>query len=134
MANLMAAKVKALQEPGKYRDGSNGLLLRIAPGGSKQWVQRITIEGKRRDLGLGAFSHVSLAQARQKAAENKSDVANGRNPLAEKHRAQVPTFREAARIVYEAHIPRWKNSQWIGSWWKVLERHALPHLGICGLI
>ncbi len=129
MANLSAAKIRTLKEPGKYSDGSNGLLLRIAPGGSQQWVQRITIEGKRKDLGLGAFPHVSLAQARQKAAENKSAVANGRNPLAEKHKAEVPSFREAGRAVFELNRPTWKNQNHIDNWWGSLELHALPYLG-----
>ena len=50
--NLTAARVRALKEPGRYADGGT-LYLNIALGGSKQWVQRLTIDGKRHDIGLG---------------------------------------------------------------------------------
>ena len=63
---LTANQVKAIKEPGRYGDGL-GLYLSVAPGGSKNWVQRISIDGKRRDLGLGGYPTVSLAEARENA-------------------------------------------------------------------
>ena len=66
MGKLTAAKAKSITEPGRYGDG-NGLYLRIAPGGSKQWVLRIVVHGKRRDISCGPYPAVSLAQARHKA-------------------------------------------------------------------
>ena len=58
MARLTALKAKNLSKPGRYGDG-NGLYLNISKGGSKSWIQRLTIEGSRRNMGLGGYSAVS---------------------------------------------------------------------------
>ena len=63
---LTVKMIRAINEPGLYGDG-NTLFLKVAPGGSKQWVQRLTINGKRHDIGLGGCSWVTLAQAREAA-------------------------------------------------------------------
>ncbi len=125
---LSATRAKALNDPGRYADGG-GLHLYISKAGRKSWVQRITIHGRRRDIGLGGFPSVSLAQAREKAADNRAVVAEGRDPLAEKHSPATPTFREAARAVHETNIPRWRNGKHVASWMQSLERHAMPTLG-----
>ena len=125
---LSATRVKALKKPGRYSD-SGGLHLFINKAGHKSWVQRITIAGRRRDIGLGGFPSVSLAQARKKALENRAIVAEGRDPLAEKRALKMPTFREAAHIVHEANKPRWRNASHIAGWIQTLERHAVPKLG-----
>lgn len=125
---LSATQVKALEEPGRYSDGG-GLHLFISKAGSKSWVQRITVDGRRRDIGLGGFPLVSLARAREKAAANRAAIADGRDPVAEKHTPVTPTFREAARSVYEVNLPRWRNAKHIANWTQVLERHAMPALG-----
>ena len=60
-ANAPAAqKVSAIDEPGDYSNG-DGLYLNVAASGTKSWVQRIVIDGKRRDIGLEPYSAVSLA-------------------------------------------------------------------------
>ena len=125
---LSATRVKALKEPGRYSDGG-GVHLYISKVGRKSWVQRITIDGRRRDIGLGGLQSVSLAQAREKAADNRVAVAEGRDPVAEKHAPAMPTFREAARAVHEANRPRWRNARHVASWMQTMERHALPTLG-----
>ena len=63
---LSALKVTNLRQPGYYADGGN-LCLRIAPGGSKGWIFRFTLAGRKRDAGLGAFPAVSLMLAREEA-------------------------------------------------------------------
>jgi hypothetical protein len=63
MNRLTAAKVRSLNDPGRYSDGE-GLYLNIARLGSKSWVQRISIDGFRRGIGLRGYPAVSLAQAR----------------------------------------------------------------------
>ena len=125
---LSATRAKALKDPGRYSDGG-GLHLYISKAGGKSWVQRITIEGRRRDIGLGGFPSVSLARAREKAAENRAAVAESRDPLADRHAPAMPTFREAAGAVHEANRPRWRNAKHIASWMQTLERHAMPTLG-----
>lgn len=128
MANLSAARVHAIGTPGRYGDGG-GLYLNVSNSGSKSWVQRITIDGRRRDIGLGGYPAVSLAQARALSTANQAAVAEGRDPLAEKRREAMPTFRDAALRVYEANLPRWRNGKHTASWWQTLERHAMPRLG-----
>ena len=53
-----------------HGDGAT-LYLNAAPTGAKSWIQRLTVDGKRRDLGLGGWPTVSLAEARDKAFENR---------------------------------------------------------------
>ena len=125
---LSATRAKALREPGRYSDGS-GLHLFVNKRGGKSWVQRITIDGRRRDIGLGGFPAVSLAQARRMAADNREAVAEGLDPLAAKHAPAMPTFREAAHTVHAANKPRWRNARHVGAWIQTLERHAMPTLG-----
>ena len=114
---------KSLREPGRYSDG-DGLHLFTSRTGGKSWVHRVTVDGRRRDIGLGAYPTVSLAQARNRAA-----IADGKDPLAEKRRPAVPTFREAAHATHGANRPRWRNRRHALSWIQTLERHAFPRIG-----
>lgn len=127
MAKLTAAKVRTAK-PGRHQDG-NGLYLRVTDKGSKSWTLRITVDGKRRDLGLGSWPDVSLADARRKTSECRAVVAEGRDPLAGRRRGDTPTFRQAAEAAYEMNRPRWRNERHIGSWWQSLETYAMPTLG-----
>ena len=125
---LSATRVKALRVPGRYSDG-DGLYLFIKKSGRKSWVQRITIDGRRRDIGLGAFPTVLLAQARKRASETREAIGNGRDPVADKRRPAMPTFSEAAYSVHEANKPRWRNGSHTSAWIQTLERHAFPKIG-----
>ncbi len=132
MGNLTAAKAKTLTKPGMHGDGE-GLYLSVGNSGSRSWVQRISIQGRRREIGLGSFPAIGLARARGLAAANRTAVAEGRDPLAEKRQAKrkatIPTFRQAAEQTHEANRPRWRNGKHTVSWWQTLERHAFPILG-----
>ena len=137
MAKLTALQAKAISEPGRHGDG-DGLYLNVAAAGSKSWVQRIVIEGRRRDIGLGSFPTVSLAQARSLAAGNRAAVAEGRNPLAEKHETKaatrkgtpsVPTFAQASLQVIELRRPTWSNPKHAVQWTSTLKTYAFPVIG-----
>ena len=128
MAKLSDARVRTVAKPGLYGDGG-GLYLNVRTSGSRSWIQRITIDRRRRDIGLGPYPAVSLARARLLAAANRAAVAAGRDPLAEKRRSRVPTFREAALRVHEANMPRWRNGKHVVNWIGSLEKHAFPVLG-----
>ena len=125
---LTVKKVRAINQPGLYGDG-NTLYLRVAPGGSKQWVQRLTIHGKRHDIGLGGCSWVTLAEAREAAYANRRLARRGGDPLAFKRRPKVPAFREAAQRTHEALRPRWRSEKAAANWMQQLERHAMVRLG-----
>lgn len=86
MGRLTAAAAHAASKPGLHGDG-NTLYLHVSKGGSKSWVQRVTIYGHRRDIGLGSFPDVPLATARARAIANRRAISEGRNPLDEKRRA-----------------------------------------------
>lgn len=128
MGKLSASKVKALKKPGLHGDGGT-LFLRIAPGGSKSWIQRIMINRKRRDIGLGGWPVITLAEARERAFDNRRAVAHGRDPLAEKRKAKMPTFREATEKTIAALSPRWRSPKVKANWQARLEKYVIPTLG-----
>ena len=128
---MTVTRVKALAEPGLYRADPT-LYLNVAPGGSKSWIQRISIGGKRCDIGLGGFPVVSLAEARDAAFENRRLVRQGGDPLAAKRKAKLrkamPTFRAAAEATHKALRPQWRSAKVAANWIQQLERHAFPRL------
>ena len=128
MTNMTVARLKALREPGFYRADPT-LYLRVTPAGTKQWVQRLTIDGRRHDLGLGGFPLVTLAEARDQAFENRRKVRRGGNPLADRRRSGIPTFREAAARTRDSLRARWRNGKHAKDWMAALERYAFPVFG-----
>ena len=130
---LSAAFVSKATAPGHYHDG-HGLILRVTRAGTKQWVQRLRIRGKRRELGLGGYPLVTLAMAREAALANRRAVHAGRDPLAEKRRARgVPTFAEAARKVFALRRDGWRNAKHAGQWLTTLEQFVFPAIGERGV-
>ena len=79
---LSAVFVRSAHEKGTYSDGG-GLNLRVEKSGAKYWFQRVTIDRKRRNVGLGGYPTVSLAEARKAALLNARMIREGRDPLAE---------------------------------------------------
>ena len=136
MASLTAAKVRTLNAPGRYGDGG-GLYLNIAKGGTKSWIQRIRLNGKRTDKGLGSAQSVSLSAARKIADANRVAIAEGRNPWDASERERMarmatldrtPTFEEAARKVHadKIHAGQISSDKHARNWIQMLERHAFP--------
>lgn len=126
---LTAQFVRTVQEAGKYFDG-HGLYLRVEPNGSRFWVQRITIRGKRCELGLGSPLLVPLVEARVKAIENRKLAREGGDPLAARREAlAILTFEEAARKVHEMHKPTWRNEKHAAQFISTLETYVFPRLG-----
>lgn len=129
---LTARRVDTVAEPGKYHDGGGtGLFLRVWPSGSRQWVQRITIRGKRQEIGLGSPPAVSLAAARKLALDNKGAAMLGGDPLAERRAAKVRplTFAECVNAYSEAKLGEFKSDKHRKQWLSSLERLAQPSLG-----
>lgn len=127
---LSAVQVRQLKEPGRYADG-NGLYLVVDPSGAKRWLLRTVVQGKRRDIGLGGVSLVSLAEAREKALAYRKLARQGGDPLAEKRLAKkvVPTFSEAAETVYAEHKASWSNGKHQQQWINTLKQYANPIIG-----
>ncbi|WP_016920005.1 Arm DNA-binding domain-containing protein [Methylocystis parvus] len=122
---LTAIKIRNLSKAGRYADG-NGLYLVVDPSGAKRWLLRTVVQGRRRDIGLGGLSLVSLAEAREKALSYRKLAREGGNPLAEKRRDAVviPTFAEAAQHVFDEHQPSWKNGKHAAQWMNTLRQYA----------
>lgn len=129
MGKLTVAFVRAVDTPGKYYD-HHGLILRVAPGGSKQWIWRGTVRGRRRDTGLGAVEYTTLAEARDIAYRYRKLAQAGGDPTSARHHDVSPTFAEAVEQVIEAHRPGWKDTgRSEENWRSSLQRYAYPALG-----
>ena len=130
---LSERAVRAAKAPGRYFDGQ-GLFLIVEPTGAKRWAQRLTVGGRRQELGLGGYPVVSLKMARDVAIQNRRTVREGENPKTARRRARgVPTFAEAARKVFELRKGAWKGTKHARDWVESMERHALPRLGDRGV-
>jgi len=129
MSKLTALGVKKAG-PGRHGDGG-GLYLMVSNSGSRKWVLRIQVNGKRRDLGLGSGTKVSLSEAREAAEDTRRAIRRGDDPVAEKRRGKpvILTFREAAVMVHQEHLPSWKNPKHARQWLSTLEAYVFPRLG-----
>lgn len=127
---LTATMVRNLG-PGKYHDGNGtGLFLRVDPTGARLWIQRLTIRGKRHDLGLGGFPVVTLAEARERAMENKRLAYKGGDPLAEKRKVRdVLTFSQAVERCLESKLAEFRSDKHRKQWRSTLDTYAAPVLG-----
>ena len=131
---LSARFVATIERPGRYGDGrgSGGLSLLVKPTTrghlAKSWAQRINIDGRQRNLGLGSWPHVSLAEAREKCALNLA--ARRRGELVTGRKRTVPTFEEAVEKVIAVHRAGWKDgSKSEKDWRTTLRDYAVPQLG-----
>ena len=135
---LNAAFVRTVSRPGVYGD-QHGLRLRVYKSRkrqsiSKQWIWRGTVNGTRRDIGLGGFPYVSLAEARQTAFEYRKVARAGGDPVTLRPRPDVPTFAEAAETVIAIHREGWKDGGKSESQWRAsLRDYAMPRLGRKGV-
>ena len=123
--------------PGKHFDG-NGLFLRVAETGGRQWVQRITVRGKRVEIGLGSPPVVTLADARALALTNKRLALRGLDPSEEKEKAaEAERQREAAKLTFGDAVTQYlavklegfRNEKHKLQWKATLETYANPVLG-----
>ena len=141
MARLTAVKVKNLKLPGRHGDGDS-LYLNVAPGRSKSWVRRLSIDGKRRGLGLGGYPAVSLAEARDQTVANRRAVREGRGPVSPRKSSSqtaktaaptpalgIPTFLEAATIVHALNSAKWESGRTRNNWRQTAERYIFPAIG-----
>ena len=127
--NALSAAFLRSAPPGRHADG-NGLYLFVQPGGTRSWIQRLVVRGRRRELGLGSLALVPLAEAREKAQANRKLARQGGDPLAEKRRAEgIPTFAEAASRVLEQKRDGWRGRRHHREWMSSLRRFAFPRIG-----
>ena len=127
----MAPKTNA---PGKYADGG-GLWLHKREDGGAQWVLRVSIHGRRREMGLGSFPSVSLKEARREAEKWRGYVRRGLDPIKERERQRreaernLHVLNDIALDAFESRKAELKGDGKAGRWFTPLELHVLPKLG-----
>lgn len=120
---LSATKAKSLSTPGRHADGG-GLYLRIRPTGAKSWIFHYADGPRRRDLGLGGFTAVTLAQARKKAAECREAMAEGLPPASALEVTRAVTFEEAAAAYIAMRSTDWRSDKTHYKWTMFLSRYG----------
>ena len=127
---LSATFVRTITKPGRYGDGRGGfglsLLVKPMANGrtSKTWAQRIRIDGRESNIGLGAYPVVTLAEARKVALVNRRMISQGRDPRTGQT-DRTPTFAEAVETVIR--LQSWKpGSRVPGQWRQSLRDYAFP--------
>lgn len=126
---LVAVQLKKLPA-GMHNDGG-GLYLQVQDSGSRSWILRTTVRGKRRDIGLGGLSTKSLSEARKEAADLRSRSREGED-IVESRRAEkriTPTFEQAAIAVHRNLAQTFRSEQHTHNWFRSLEKHVLPTFG-----
>ena len=114
--------------PGRYTDDAcRTLMLAVSPTGGRSWVQRLHVDGRRLDRGLGSCEFVTLAEARATAAKNRFAARTGGQPFAARAET-APTFADAAAETLTANRASWSASS-IRSWESTMRLHVLPRLG-----
>lgn len=118
--------------------GVPGLHLQVREAGGRSWVLRATFGGRRREMGLGPYPEVGLAEARAEAVRVRAIIRAGRDPISERKemRAALASASRSAKTFsdvldeYAAEkLPELKEakyrSQWVGS----VKKYAIPVLG-----
>ena len=145
---LSALSVARIKVTGRHSVGGvDGLCLNVE-GNSRVWILRAVVgkrldkEGKlkphRRDIGLGPYPEVSLAEARAKATELRLQIRSGVDPIAHKQeqleklyiqKLRDKTFIECAKVVIANKTRELKNQKHVGQWSSTLETYIYPTLG-----
>jgi integrase len=131
--------VSRLSAPGKHAVGKvAGLVLQITPGGTRSWLLRTMIGGRRREIGLGAYPGVSLKDAQEKASAARNEITSGIDPVLVRKevasrlragRAFEVTFEDAAKRFIKAKAPEWRNVKHSTQWTNTLTEYAYPFIG-----
>jgi len=126
--------------PGLHSDGEiRGLYLRVSDHGSRGWLLRYMIRGRRRDMWLGSSSELTLAEAREAARAARKLIKAKVDPIEHRRRDQAEavrldglrtwTFTKAAKAVHETLAPGWKNPKHGEQWINTLSSYAFPKIG-----
>ncbi|MDQ7776314.1 MAG: integrase arm-type DNA-binding domain-containing protein [Paracoccus aminovorans] len=141
---LSALEVKRLRHPGKGSNacfavgGISGLMLQVTPNNGRTWLLRVTVGSKRREIGLGGFPDVTLAQARERARELKEQIYRGIDPVEERKTMRAAlvaaqrrglTFSDAVEKSLESRLEAFSNAKHRDQWRSTLRTYAEPELG-----
>ena len=128
---LNHAKARSLPE-GKHADGQ-GLWLVKRHKQAGKWMLRLSVHGRRREMGLGPWPDVSIAEARERAADARRSVRDGIDPIVERARKKATTrklaMKEAIEGCFKARQAELKRDGEAGRWMSPLRVHVIPKLG-----
>lgn len=134
---LSATGIKSKTTRGYYADGG-GLYFRVSAFDTRSWAFRFTLLGKAREMGLGAYPDVSLAEARDRAAEARRLLRDGVDPIESRKAVRTATATAVANALTftqctDAYIAmasaEWKNGKHEAQWRSTLETYAYPVIG-----
>lgn len=130
--NILNPMMARNLDKGKFADGQ-GLWLIKRNKTAGQWVLRLTRDNQRREMGLGRWPDVAIAEARQKAAEARRHWRDGTDPIEEKAKARKAarqlTIAEAIAGCFKARKAELKREGVAGRWMSPLDQHIIPKLG-----
>lgn len=128
---LNARKVDAIKKPGRYSDGRN-LYLQVTPSGGKSWALLYTLNGRHRQMGLGALEFLPLSEARDAALEARRLIRKGIDPIearrADAVRPAAPTFGEVEAQTLSAMKAKWTSARSANQWEASMRDYVLPTL------
>lgn len=135
---MSAIEVKRLKKKGIYAVGGiAGLYLTVSENGARSWILRIVIGSNRREIGLGAYPEISLADARIKARECREKVKKGIDPIAEKRAVKAKLVAQQKAMTFDMAFPKYlkmktqefSNEKHIKQWTSTLTTYASPIIG-----
>lgn len=135
---LSALAVKRLPEGVHAVGGVAGLLLQVRDSGARSWLLRAVIGGRRREMGLGPYPEVGLAEARVEAARMRGLIRAGRDPIAERQEARAALvvaarkgklFSEVFAEFVAEKLPEIAEDKYRSQWQATVKNYALPVLG-----
>jgi integrase len=133
-----AIEVKRAMRPGLHAVGGvPGLCLQIAPSGAKSWILRVLVNGRRREIGVGGYPDVMLAEARERARAIRMQIRDGVDPVADRRarraaqRAKVNavTFEQAAREWHQSKQSEYRNPKHAAQVLRTIKAYAVPVIG-----
>ena len=133
-AKCRNATCPAERKQARFSD-SGGLYLQVSPAGSKRWFLKYRMDGKEKQLALGSYPAVSLADARKARDAAKLQKAQGADPVQtrqfEKLKASVgsgDTLSAVAADWLELNKPNWSDTHYVREE-RNLRKDVLPFLG-----
>lgn len=133
MVRMHSLNVKFVEHARRGRHGDGfGLYLLVSNSGSKSWMLRVQVNGRRRDIGLGSTDVLTLAEARDKARELRKIAKSGGDPIAARDRAKLAatTFAAASRACHAEGPPSRWHKRHSDAFLSSLTRHAFPRIGM----
>ena len=127
---LTAHQVRAISKAGLYKDG-RGLRLVVTDSGTKRWELWFSLNGKKRERGLGVFPQVSLKEARDRADEIRRAARNGVDLRQQRldEQARSISFRQAFETYFAVKCKQLTNAKHLKQWPSTMEAYVFPVFG-----